>query len=240
MTEMLVTRGVRKSFGGIVAVDGVDLTVREGELMAVIGPNGAGKTTLFNLITGFEKPDAGEVRFLGRDVTGEKPYNLARMGLVRTFQIVRPLRNLTVMQNVLIGCKVRGLGPEAAEEGLRSVGLWGKRDSPASLLTHGELKRLELARALAMEPRLLLLDEPLGGLTFSEAEEVTEVIRKANGNGTTVVLVEHRLKETFRIVRRVVVMNQGKIIYDGSPENVAKTEEVVRAYMGGRSWVIGT
>jgi ABC-type branched-subunit amino acid transport system ATPase component len=240
MTEILVTRGLRKSFGGIVAVDGVDLTVREGELMAIIGPNGAGKTTLFNLITGFEKPDAGQVWFLGRDVTGEKPYNLARMGLVRTFQIVRPFRNLSVMQNVLIGCKVRGLGPEAAEESLKAVGLWEKRDLPASLLTHGELKKLELARALATRPKLLLLDEPLGGLTFSEAAEVTEVIRQANGNGTTVVLVEHRLKETFRIVKRVVVMNQGKVIYDGSPENVSKTEEVVRAYMGGRSWVIGT
>jgi len=240
LTETLVTRGLRKSFGGIVAVDGVDLTVREGELMAIIGPNGAGKTTLFNLITGFEKPDAGQVWFLGRDVTGEKPYNLARMGLVRTFQIVKPFRNLSVMQNVLIGCKVRGIGPEVAEESLKAVGLWEKRDLPASLLTHGELKKLELARALATRPKLLLLDEPLGGLTFSEAEEVTEVIRQANGNGTTVVLVEHRLKETFRIVKRVVVLNQGKVIYDGSPENVSRTEEVVRAYMGGRSWVIGT
>ena len=172
-------------------------------------------------------------------MTGEKPYNLARMVLVRTFQIVRPLRNLTVMQNVLIGCKVRGLGPEAAEESLKAVGLWAKRDLTASLLTHGELKKLELARALAMRPRLLLLDEPLGGLTFSEAEEVTEVIRQTNGNGTTVVLVEHRLKETFKIVKRVVVMNQGKIVYDGSPENVSRSEEVVRAYMGGRRWVIG-
>jgi len=238
LTEILVTRGLRKSFGGIVAVDGVDLTVREGELMAIIGPNGAGKTTLFNLITGFEKPDAGQVWFLGRDVTGEKPYNLARMGLVRTFQIVKPFRNLSVMQNVLIGCKVRGFGPEVAEESLKAVGLWEKRDLPASLLTHGELKKLELARALATRPKLLLLDEPLGGLTFSEAEEVTEVIRQANGNGTTVVLVEHRLKETFRIVKRVVVLNQGKVIYDCSPENVSRTEEVVRAYMGGRSWVI--
>ncbi len=240
MTEILVTRGIRKSFGGIVAVDGVDLTVKEGELMAIIGPNGAGKTTLFNLITGFEKPDSGKVLFLGRDVTGEKPYNLARMGMVRTFQIVRPLRNLTVMQNVLIGCRVRGLGSEAAEESLKAVGLWEKRDLPAALLTHGELKKLELARALAMRPKLLLLDEPLGGLTFSEAEEVTDVIRQANGNGATVVLVEHRLKETFKVVRRVVVMNQGKIIYDGSPENVSKTEEVVKAYMGGRSWILGT
>lgn len=240
MSEVLVTRDLRKSFGGIAAVNGVDLTVREGELTAIIGPNGAGKTTLFNLITGFERPDSGKVYFMGRDVTGEKPYNLARMGLVRTFQIVRPLRNLTVLQNVLIGCRVRGLGPEAAEESLRAVGLWEKRDVLASLLTHGELKKLELARALAMRPKLLLLDEPLGGLTFSEAEEVTGAIREANANGTTVVLVEHRLRETFRIVRRVVVMNQGRIIYDGLPENVAKTEEVVKAYMGGRGWVLGT
>lgn len=240
MSEILVTRDLRKSFGGILAVNGVDLTVREGELMAIIGPNGAGKTTLFNLITGFERPDSGEVYFLGRDVTGEKPYELARMGLIRTFQIVRPLRNLTVLQNALIGCRVRGLGQDAAEESLRAVGLWSKRDVPASLLTHGELKKLELARALAMKPRLLLLDEPLGGLTFSEAEEVTDAIRQANGNGATVVLVEHRLRETFRIVRRVVVMNQGKIIYDGAPENVAKVEEVVKAYMGGRGWVFGT
>jgi len=240
LSEVLVTRDLRKSFGGIAAVNGVDLTVREGELTAIIGPNGAGKTTLFNLITGFERPDSGKVYFMGRDVTGEKPYNLARMGLIRTFQIVRPLRNLTVLQNVLIGCRVRGLGPEAAEESLRAVGLWEKRDVLASLLTHGELKKLELARALAMRPKLLLLDEPLGGLTFSEAEEVTGAIREANANGTTVVLVEHRLRETFRIVRRVVVMNQGRIIYDGLPENVAKTEEVVKAYMGGRGWVLGT
>jgi branched-chain amino acid transport system ATP-binding protein len=203
-------------------------------MMGIIGPNGAGKTTLFSLISGMEKPDEGRVFFEGRDVTGLKPYHLNRLGLVRTFQIVRPFKSLTVLQNLLVPgtVKDRGLNNDRLDELLKSLGLADKKNLRTTYLTHGEMKKLEVARALASNPKLLLLDEPFGGLTYSEIEEVYNTLTTFRKDGLTIVIIEHRLRELMRMVERIAVMDQGRIIFDGVPADVPKSEQVVKAYLG--------
>jgi len=232
--EILRTEGLTKRFGGIVAVNEVTIAVRKGEMMGIIGPNGAGKTTLFSLISGMEKPDEGRVFFEGRDVTGLKPYHLNKLGLVRTFQIVRPFKSLTVLQNLLVPGTVRdrGLNNDRLDELLKSLGLADKKNLRTTYLTHGEMKKLEVARALASNPKLLLLDEPFGGLTYSEIEEVYNTLTTFRKDGLTIVIIEHRLRELMRIVERIAVMDQGRIIFDGVPADVPKSEQVVKAYLG--------
>jgi branched-chain amino acid transport system ATP-binding protein len=232
--EILRTEGLTKRFGGIVAVNEVTIAVRKGEMMGIIGPNGAGKTTLFSLISGMEKPDEGRVFFEGRDVTGLKPYHLNRLGLVRTFQIVRPFKSLTVLQNLLVPgtVKDRGLNNDRLDELLKSLGLADKKNLRTTYLTHGEMKKLEVARALASNPKLLLLDEPFGGLTYSEIEEVYNTLTTFRKDGLTIVIIEHRLRELMRMVERIAVMDQGRIIFDGVPADVPKSEQVVKAYLG--------
>jgi branched-chain amino acid transport system ATP-binding protein len=232
--EILRTEGLTKRFGGIVAVNEVTIAVRKGEMMGIIGPNGAGKTTLFSLISGMEKPDEGRVFFEGRDVTGLKPYHLNKLGLVRTFQIVRPFKSLTVLQNLLVPGKVkdRGLNNDRLDELLKSLGLADKKNLRTTYLTHGEMKKLEVARALASNPKLLLLDEPFGGLTYSEIEEVYNTLTTFRKDGLTIVIIEHRLRELMRMVERIAVMDQGRIIFDGVPADVPKSEQVVKAYLG--------
>jgi branched-chain amino acid transport system ATP-binding protein len=232
--EILRTEGLTKRFGGIVAVNEVNIAVRKGEMMGIIGPNGAGKTTLFSLISGMEKPDEGRVFFEGRDVTGLKPYHLNKLGLVRTFQIVRPFKSLTVLQNLLVPGKVkdRGLNNDRLDELLKSLGLADKKNLRTTYLTHGEMKKLEVARALASNPKLLLLDEPFGGLTYSEIEEVYNTLTTFRKDGLTIVIIEHRLRELMRMVERIAVMDQGRIIFDGVPADVPKSEQVVKAYLG--------
>jgi branched-chain amino acid transport system ATP-binding protein len=232
--EILRTEGLTKRFGGIVAVNEVNIAVRKGEMMGIIGPNGAGKTTLFSLISGMEKPDEGRVFFEGRDVTGLKPYHLNRLGLVRTFQIVRPFKSLTVLQNLLVPgtVKDRGLNNDRLDELLKSLGLADKKNLRTTYLTHGEMKKLEVARALASNPKLLLLDEPFGGLTYSEIEEVYNTLTTFRKDGLTIVIIEHRLRELMRMVERIAVMDQGRIIFDGVPADVPKSEQVVKAYLG--------
>jgi branched-chain amino acid transport system ATP-binding protein len=209
--EILRTEGLTKRFGGIVAVNEVTIAVRKGEMMGIIGPNGAGKTTLFSLISGMEKPDEGRVLFEGRDVTGLKPYHLNKLGLVRTFQIVRPFKSLTVLQNLLVPgtVKDRGLNNDRLDELLKSLGLADKKNLRTTYLTHGEMKKLEVARALASNPKLLLLDEPFGGLTYSEIEEVYNTLTTFRKDGLTIVIIEHRLRELMRMVERIAVMDQG-------------------------------
>jgi branched-chain amino acid transport system ATP-binding protein len=232
--EILRTEGLTKRFGGIVAVNEVTIAVRKGEMMGIIGPNGAGKTTLFSLISGMEKPDEGRVFFEGRDVTGLKPYHLNKLGLVRTFQIVRPFKSLTVLQNLLVPgtVKDRGLNNDRLDELLKSLGLADKKNLRTTYLTHGEMKKLEVARALASNPKLLLLDEPFGGLTYSEIEEVYNTLTTFRKDGLTIVIIEHRLRELMRMVERIAVMDQGRIIFDGVPADVPKSEQVVKAYLG--------
>jgi len=232
--EILRTEGLTKRFGGIVAVNEVNIAVRKGEMMGIIGPNGAGKTTLFSLISGMEKPDEGRVFFEGRDVTGLKPYHLNKLGLVRTFQIVRPFKSLTVLQNLLVPgtVKDRGLNNDRLDELLKSLGLADKKNLRTTYLTHGEMKKLEVARALASNPKLLLLDEPFGGLTYSEIEEVYNTLTTFRKDGLTIVIIEHRLRELMRMVERIAVMDQGRIIFDGVPADVPKSEQVVKAYLG--------
>jgi branched-chain amino acid transport system ATP-binding protein len=232
--EILRTEGLTKRFGGIVAVNEVTIAVRKGEMMGIIGPNGAGKTTLFSLISGMEKPDEGRVLFEGRDVTGLKPYHLNKLGLVRTFQIVRPFKSLTVLQNLLVPgtVKDRGLNNDRLDELLKSLGLADEKNLRTTYLTHGEMKKLEVARALASNPKLLLLDEPFGGLTYSEIEEVYNTLTTFRKDGLTIVIIEHRLRELMRMVERIAVMDQGRIIFDGVPVDVPKSEQVVKAYLG--------
>jgi branched-chain amino acid transport system ATP-binding protein len=232
--EILRTEGLTKRFGGIVAVNEVTIAVRKGEMMGIIGPNGAGKTTLFSLISGMEKPNEGRVFFEGRDVTGLKPYHLNKLGLVRTFQIVRPFKSLTVLQNLLVPGTVmdRGLNNDRLDELLKSLGLADKKNLRTTYLTHGEMKKLEVARALASNPKLLLLDEPFGGLTYSEIEEVYNTLTTFRKDGLTIVIIEHRLRELMRMVERIAVMDQGRIIFDGVPADVPKSEQVVKAYLG--------
>jgi branched-chain amino acid transport system ATP-binding protein len=232
--EILRTEGLTKRFGGIVAVNEVTIAVKKGEMMGIIGPNGAGKTTLFSLISGMEKPDEGHVFFEGRDVTGLKPYHLNKLGLVRTFQIVRPFKSLTVLQNLLVPgtVKDRGLNNDRLDELLKSLGLADKKNLRTTYLTHGEMKKLEVARALASNPKLLLLDEPFGGLTYSEIEEVYNTLTTFRKDGLTIVIIEHRLRELMRMVERIAVMDQGRIIFDGVPADVPKSEQVVKAYLG--------
>ena len=217
----------------------VDLGVREGEILGLIGPNGSGKTTLFNLITGFYRPDGGRIRLAERDVTGWPPPRLCKQGIARTFQLVRPFQQLTVRQNVEVG-RVYGREPardrrQAAAQAdalLELVGLADRADSPATRLTLVDRKRLELARALATRPRVLLLDELLAGLNPSEVLAAIELIRRVRASGVTIVLVEHLVKAVFGISDRVVVLSAGRKIAEGTPAAVAGDPAVVDAYLG--------
>lgn len=243
MAEVLKVDNVWKRFKGLVALRNVTLTVKEGELLGIIGPNGAGKTTLFNVITGFLKPDQGRVYFYGKDITGKQPFELAKMGLVRTFQLVKPFLGMRVLENVLIALYMRyGVlrGPsekeliEEAREKLRFVGLLHRENVLAEALSHGEKKRLEIARALALNPKVLLLDEPVGGLTSTEIDEVMGVVRKVHESGVTVVVIEHNMRMVMNLCRRIIVLNFGKVIAEGMPEEIASNPEVIKAYLGER------
>lgn len=245
---ILEGKGITKRFGGLIAVGDVTFGVREGEIFGIIGPNGAGKTTLFNVLTGFYRPEKGRVIFQGMDITGKKPNDIARIGLTRTWQIVKPFLGMKVLDNVLVPIYVkkgilRGIGEqeaiERAEEILKFVGLSHRRDALAEALPQGERKRLEIARALATEPKLLMLDEPAGGLTPTEMDEVMEVVRKVRESGITVVVIEHNMRVVMGVCERIMVLNFGKKIAEGTPEEIARNEEVIKAYLGERFHVGG-
>ena len=236
--RVLEARGLDKRFSGVHAVRNVDLDVEAGELLGLFGPNGAGKTTVFNLIAGTLYPDAGEIRLLGNDVARLPAFRRARLGIGRTFQIVRPFRSLTVAENVLAVVPSGAAADSAvsATDGdgyalLESVGLAARADDLAGELTLGMLKRLEVARALALQPRLLLLDEPLAGLTSGEAAELLAFIGTLRSR-LSIIMVEHNVRLALPICDRAVVMDAGAVIAAGSPEAIRSNPEVVRAYLG--------
>lgn len=237
MEAVFQCRGLCLNFGELKAVDQVSFSVAPGELLGIIGPNGAGKTSLFNLISGVMRPSAGEARFQGRNLIGLPPHQIARMGLARTFQIVKPFRGMTVRENVAVGIIYVRRFPvkEAVREAdgiLEMIGLAGKAGELAAQLSLPHMKRLELAKALGTGPKLLLLDEIMAGLNPTEVQEVMEVVQGINRRGVTILMIEHVMRAVMGISHRVLVLHQGRNLTVGKPEEVANHPEVIEAYLG--------
>ena len=236
MGVALRAEAIRVQYGGLMAVADVGFEVQEGEILGLIGPNGAGKTTLFNAVSGYVRPARGRVELFGKDVTGLPPYELARLGVGRTFQVVRPFPRLTVLGNVMVAAYLRHPSRAAAERAAAAVvarvGLERFRDEPAGSLTLPSRKRLEIAKALALEPRVLLLDEVVAGLNPREVEETIDLIREIRRGGVSIVIVEHIMRVIMGLSDRVVALSFGKKLAEGTPAEVAANPEVIGAYLG--------
>lgn len=242
--------GLTKKFGGLTAVKDVNFQIGRQEIVGLIGPNGAGKSTLIHCILGILKPDSGKVIFKGKDITRKRAWEVVQMGIAGTFQVVKPFRRLPIIANVMVGC----LSPRAKKSGewvkrcevkardaLEFVGISDMALEPASILSHGDLKRLEVARAIATEPELLILDEPFGGLNPAETELMAKSVQRLHkggrfgrlhSEGPAMLIIEHKLSELMKIVDRVVVINFGQVIAQGTPAEIAKNQEVIEAYTG--------
>jgi branched-chain amino acid transport system ATP-binding protein len=240
MTAILEVEGISRSFGGVRAVDGVTLHLLPGEIVGLIGPNGAGKTTLVNLMTGVLRPSSGVVRFAGRDVTRQKPHQASQRGIARTFQIVQPFPEMTVLENVAAGARFAAGAPTIAAAKAEArrhidfVGLGALANQRASALTLPDRKRLELAKSIAMNPRVLLLDEVNAGLNSSEIDSALDLIRRISAQGVTILIIEHLMKVVFSLSHRILVLHHGALISEGTPDAVARDERVIQAYLGTR------
>jgi branched-chain amino acid transport system ATP-binding protein len=236
MTDALVVKGLSKRFGGLRAVQDVSFNVKENETVALIGPNGAGKTTSFHLITGFHHADSGSVLAFGQQVVGLKPHDVCALGLARTFQVAKPFGAMTVLANVMTGAFLRdrhvAAAREKAREAIAFVGLAAREQTPAKDLTTIDQRRLEMARALATQPRILLLDEVMAGLNPAEIDQAVALIGKLSQRGLTIVIVEHVMRAIMAVARHIVVLDHGQKIAEGTPREIVENPEVIRAYLG--------
>jgi len=249
---MLEVRGLTRFFGGLAAVSDLDLNMIRGEMVGLIGPNGAGKTTVFNLLSGFLRPSRGKIIFEGKEIIGQRPHSIAEKGLIRTFQATTLFTDFTALQNLMVACHLNPKmsfweavlhfsGSRRKEERIlekalqiaRFVGLKDMEHLPVPKLPHGYKRILNIAMALAAEPKLLLLDEPLAGMNTAEIAEVSSVINRIWQAGTTILLIEHNMRAAMSLCQRMVVLNFGRKIAEGSPEEIRRNEEVIQAYLGG-------
>jgi len=237
---ILEVNNLTKKYSGLTAVNDMSFEIHRGEFVGLIGPNGAGKTTLFNLISGMEKPNSGTIRFDGRDITGMKQHKIVNLGIARTFQLVRAFKFMTLLDNVGVSClsprgkrlaKEYGID-EYASTILAATGLVDKARLPPVILPHGDLRKLQIAKALGTNPQMLLLDEPFSGLSHEEQQGITDLINKMHDDGVTVFMTGHVLRELMHLVPRVIAMVQGKYVLEGTPEEVANNKIILEAYLG--------
>jgi branched-chain amino acid transport system ATP-binding protein len=236
MTPLLVVDNLSKRFGGLLANEGISFQLGAAQIVGLIGPNGAGKTTLFNCIAGFFPPSEGSIRFLGKDIAGLAPAQMARLGIARTFQIVRSFGSLTVLENVMVGAMLRNkrvaVARQRAREALEFCGLGARAEVTAANLTVAEQRRLELARALATEPKLLLMDETMAGLTPSEIQEAVRLVQAIQARGITCLIVEHVMEGIMPIADHMIVLDYGRKIAEGTPAEISRNAAVLAAYLG--------